>query len=228
MRWTLLLLGLLALAGCGGSDSKTVIDGELINPANFRPVGTARLSEDGDKTRVELTVRSGKHAAPAVRAGLCPELRPREYELTPVEAGRSVTELDVPIEELRAREMKVTLSKSEATPHSIAACAQLPFEGAEAPFALADLARGGRDTGLAWFEEVGGKTRIGILLYAVVAGPEPVTLRRGGCDGDVQQELTPLRQSESVSTVDAPLAEVADGQHAIVAGRSCAAEVASG
>jgi hypothetical protein len=225
MRRMLVILGLVALAGCGGSDSKTVVDGELINPANFKSVGTVQLSEDGDKTRVELTVTSGRSAAPAVRAGACPELRPREYKLNPVVSGSSVTELDVPIEELQARELKVTLSKSEATPHAIAACAQLPSPAAEAPFAIGDLNRAGKDTGLAWLDEVGGKTKIGILLYDVVPGPEPVTLRRGGCAGEVQEELTPLRDSESVTTVDAPLAEVADGRHSIVVGTSCAPAV---
>jgi hypothetical protein len=224
MRRPLVLLGLgLALAGCGGgNESATPINADLVNPRNFQSVGSVTLTEDGDRTRVELAVRSGKAAAPAIRSGSCAELRPREYKLNPVQSGRSTTELDVPLEEIQARQMKVTVSKSAATPHAIAACAQLPFEGEEAPFAIGDLSAGVEDTGLVWLEEVDGKTKVGVILYGIEPGPVPVILRRGGCKGEVEQQLTPLRESESVSTVDAPLSDVADGNHSVVVGRSCA------
>jgi hypothetical protein len=223
MRQTLVLFGLgLALTACGGDDSATTINADLVNPRNFQSVGTVTLTEDGDRTRVQLVIRGATAAAPAIRAGACPELRPREYKLNPVQNGRSTTELDAPIEEFQARQTKVTLSKSVATPHAITACAQLPSEGAEAPFAIGDLSAGAEDTGLVWLEEVDGKTKVGVILYAIAPGPEPVTLRQGGCTGQVQEELTPMRASESVSTVDEPLSEVADGNHSIVVGRSCA------
>jgi hypothetical protein len=230
VRRTLVLLGLgLALAGCGGDDSATAINADLVNPRNFRSVGSVSLTADGDRTRVELVVRGVQASAPAIRAGSCVELRPREYKLSPLEGGRSTTELDVPIEELEARQLKVTVSRSAATPHAIIACAQLPFGGDEAPFAIGDLSGpGAEDTGLVWLEEVEGETKVGIILYAIEAGPEPVTLRRGGCRGEVQEELTPMRESESVSTVDLPLDEVADGNHSVVVGRSCAPSLSPG
>ena len=224
MRLVLLLLGLgLALAGCGGEDKHSAISADVVNPRNFRSVGNVTLSADGDRTRVELSVSGVDAAAPALRAGQCVELRAREYKLSMLQDGRSTTELDVPIDELKARQMKVTVSKSEATPHAITACAQLPFEGPEAPFAIGDLtASDGHDTGLVWLVEVEGKTKVGVILFDIERGPESVTLRRGGCTGEVQQELTPMRDSESVSTVDAPLGEIVDGNHSIVLGRTCA------
>jgi hypothetical protein len=133
---------------------------DLVNPRNFQSVGTVTLTEDGDRTQVQLVIRGATAAAPAIRAGACPELRPREYKLNPVQNGRSTTELDA-------------------------------------------------------------KTKVGVILYAIAPGPEPVTLRQGGCTGQMQEELTPMRANESVSTVDAPLSEVADGNHSIVVGRSC-------
>jgi hypothetical protein len=229
MRGVLLLLGVgLALAGCGGDDEQSAISADLVNPRNFRSVGTVTLTGDGDRTRVELVVRGAEAAAPAIRAGSCVELRPREYKLSPLEDGRSTTELDVPIDELEARQLKVTVSKSAATPHAITACAQLPFKGAEAPFAIGDLSAGAEDAGLVWLEEIDGKTKVGIILYAIDAGPEPVTLRRGGCRGEVEEELTPMRESESVSMVDAPLSDVADGNHSVVVGRGCAPSLSPG
>jgi hypothetical protein len=229
MRRPLVLLVLgLGLAGCGGGDeSAKAINADLVNPRNFQSVGSVTLTEAGDRTRVQLVVRSGKAAAPAIRGGSCVELRPREYKLSPVQNGRSTTELDVPIEEFQARELKVTVSKSAAAPHAIAACAQLPFDGEEAPFAIGDLSSGVEDTGLVWLEEVEGKTKVGVILYGIEPGPIPVTLRKGGCKGEVEQELTPLRESESVSTVDAPLLEVADGNHSVVVGGSCAPSVSA-
>jgi hypothetical protein len=228
MPRTFALLGLalglgLAIAGCGGGgDGATALNAELVDPRNFQSVGSVTLTEEGDRTRVQLVTRGANPAAPAIRAGSCVELRPREYKLSPVKNGRSTTELDVPIEELQARQMKVTVSKRAATPHAITACARLPFEGPEAPFAIGDLSAGVENAGLVWLEEVAGKTKVGVILYRIEPGPEPVTLRQGGCTGQVQQELTPMRESESVSTVDAPLSEVADGNHSIVVGRSCA------
>ena len=224
MRRVLLLLGVgLALAGCGGDDEQAALSADLVNPRTFQSVGNVELTAEGDRTRVQLSVSGVDAAAPALRAGQCVELRPREYKLAPLKDGRSTTELDVPLDELRERQMKVTVSKSAATPHAITACAQLPLVGSDAPFAIGDLtAPDGHDTGLVWLEEVEGKMKVGLILFDVERGPEPVTLRRGACGGEVQQELTPMRDSESVSTVDAPLDEVADGNHSIVLGRTCA------
>jgi hypothetical protein len=117
----------------------------------------------------------------------------------------------------------VTFSRGENAPHRIAACAELPFEGAEPEVVVVDLAGAGTvDKGLGWLEPDGpGRTKVGILLYDVIAGPQPAAIVRGGCRGEPVHELTEIRDSESVTVVDVPLEELADGSHRLVAGTAC-------
>jgi hypothetical protein len=213
----------LVLAGCGGNGTEPVTV-ELNNVRTFEPVGTARLEEADGGTRVEITAPDVVDASsPALRGGLCPELRLREHKLSRFAGGRSVTELDVPLEELLARQSKVTVSRGETTPHRIAACAELPFDGEEPELALVDLVGpDGADKGLAWLEPSRpGRTRVGIILYVVVVGPEAAAIRRGGCKGEPVHELTEIRASESVTEVEATLDALADGSHRLVAGKAC-------
>lgn len=222
MRGLALVLTLVT-AGCGGNGAEPVAV-ELSNVRTFEPVGTARLEEAEGGTRVEITVPEvGDASSPAIRGGFCAELRPREHKLSEFENGRSVTELDVPLEELLSRQAKVTVSRGATTPHRIVACSELPFEGEEPEVVPVDLVGPeGTDTGLAWVEPGRpGRTRVGIILYVVVPGPEPAAITRGGCKGEPAHELTEIRDSESVTEVEATLDALADGQHSIVAGTAC-------
>jgi hypothetical protein len=224
VRELALVVVTLVVAGCGGGDGAEPVSVELNNVRSFEPVGTARLEATDGGTRVEIDARELEDASsPAIRGGFCAELRPREYKLSGFENGRSVTELDVPLEELLARQSKVTVSRGEATPHRIAACTELPFEGDEPEVVVVDLVGpNGTDTGLAWLEPSRpGRTRVGILLYDVVPGPETAAITSGGCKGEPVHELNEIRDSESVTEVEARLDALADGEHSIVAGTAC-------
>ena len=212
-----------AIAGCGGNGADPVTV-ELRDARSFEPVGTVNLEENGDGTRVEISAPELQNAAsPAIRGGSCVELRPREYKLSEFENGRSVTELDVPLDELLARQSKVTVSRGANTPHRIAACTELPFEGEEPELVVVDLVGAGQvDKGLGWLEPAeDDRTRVAILLFDVIAGPQPAAIRRGSCMGEPAYELTDVRDSESVTEVEASLDELAGGDHWLVAGPTC-------
>ena len=225
MRWLALVVLAFAFSGCGGGGSGSdAIEVELRDVRSFEPVGTVTLEERDGGTRVEVSATGLQGASsPAIRGGFCAELRPREHKLTEFENGRSVTDVDVPLDDLLARQSKVTVSRGENTPHRVVACTELPFEGEEPEVAIADLVGPGMaDKGLGWFERAGPeRTRVGILLYDVVPGPQPAAIVRGGCRGQAVHELTEIRDSESVTVVDAPLDELADGNYRLVAGTTC-------
>jgi hypothetical protein len=213
----------LALTGCGGDDAQTV-SVELRDVRSFEPVGTAKLEERDGGTRVELSAPDLEGASsPAIRGGFCPELRPREYKLNEFENGGSVTDLEVPLDELLAKQSKVTVSRGTKTPQRTAACTELPFEGEEPEVVVVDLVGAGMaDKGLGWLEPgEPRRTKVGILLYDVVPGPQPAAIVRGGCRGEAVHELTEIRDSESVTEVEAPLEELTDGNHRLVAGTAC-------
>jgi hypothetical protein len=222
VRRAALLVALLAVAGCGGSDSEPVTQ-ELFDVRTFRPVGTVTLEAAGAGTRVEIDAREiTSPSSPALRGGFCAELRPREHELTELQNGRSVTDVDVPLEELLARQTKVTVSRGRTTPHRIAACGELPFEGPEPEVVVVDLLAAGADKGLAWLEPAGdGRTRVGILLYDIVPGPEEAAIVSGGCRGTPVHQLTAVRDSESVTEVDAELPALVADRDSIVVGTAC-------
>jgi hypothetical protein len=117
----------------------------------------------------------------------------------------------------------VTVSRGETTPHRVAACTELPFEGPEPELVVVDLSGTGMaDKGLGWLEPAGpDRTRVGILLFDVVPGPQPAAIVRDGCRGETVHELTEIRDSESVTAVDSSLDALADGNHYLVAGTAC-------
>jgi hypothetical protein len=224
VRRAALLVAVLAVAGCGGGGSETVTQ-DLLDVRTFEPVGTVALDATDDGTRVEIDapeIRSP--SSPALRGGFCAELRPREHKLNELQDGRSVTDVDVPLDELLARQTKVTVSRGPTTPHRIAACAELPYEGPEPEVVVVDLLAGGTDRGLAWLEPAGdGKTRVGILLYVVVPGPEKAAIVSGGCQGTPVHQLNDIRQSESVTEVDAELSALIADRDSLVVGTACGA-----
>jgi hypothetical protein len=211
----------LVLAGCGGNGAEPV-ELPLNDVKSFEQVGLVRLEETESGTRVEITAPDVRApSSPAIRGGFCAELRPREYKLSEIEDGRSVTDLDVPLEELIDNQTKVTVSRGERTPHRVVACAELPFEGPEPDVVLVDLLDpAGADKGLAWIEPSRpGRTKVGILLYDVVPGPRPAAIASGGCKGDPAHELNEIRDSESVTEIEARLGALDD--HSVVVGTAC-------
>lgn len=222
MRRAVLLVAVLAVAGCGGGGSETVTQ-ELFDVRTFRPAGTVTLEATEAGTRVEIDAPEiMSPSSPALRGGFCAELRPREHKLTELQNGRSVTDVDVPLEELLARQTKVTVSRGATTPHRIAACGELPFEGPEPEVVVVDLLAGGTDRGLAWLEPTAdGRTRVGILLYVVVPGPEQAAIVSGGCQGRTVHQLDEIRDSESVTEVDAELSALIADRDSIVVGEAC-------
>jgi hypothetical protein len=221
-RFALVVLG-LALAGCGG-DGASPVEADLRDVRSFEPVGTVKLEATEDGTRVEIDAPDVKSAsAPAIRGGFCPELRPREHKLNELENGRSVTELDVPLDELLDRQAKVTISRGASTPHRVVACSELPFDGEEPQLVVVDLVGAdGADKGLGWIEPSRpGRTRVGILLYDVVPGPQHAVIMGGSCQGEPVHELTEIRDSESVTEVEARLDALTDDHHWVVAGNTC-------
>jgi hypothetical protein len=222
VRRAALLVAGLAVGACGGGDSETVMQ-DLMDVRTFEPVGMVKLEATDAGTRVEIDAPEiMSPSSPALRGGFCAELRPREHKLNKLQNGRSVTDVNLPLEELLARQTKVTVSRGATTPHRIAACAELPYEGPEPEVVVVDLLEGGTDKGLAWLEPAGdGRTRVGIILYVVVPGPEEASIVSGGCQGAPVHQLTEIRASESVTEVDAELsALIADG-NAIVVGKAC-------
>jgi hypothetical protein len=224
VRRATLIVAVLAVAGCGGGGSETVTQ-DLMDVRTFEPVGTVKLEATDGGTRVEIDATEIRSpSSPALRGGFCAELRPREHKLNELQNGRSVTDVDVPQEELLARQTKVTVSRGATTPHRIAACTELPYEGPEPEVVVVDLLAGGTDRGLAWLEPTeDGRTRVGILLYVVVPGPEDAAIVSGGCRGTPVHELTEIRDSESVTEVDAELSALIADRDSIVVGDACGA-----
>jgi hypothetical protein len=220
-RLAVVALG-LALAGCGGDGAEPVTV-ELRDVRSFEAVGTVRLEERDGGTRVEVSADVEGASSPAIRSGFCAELRPREYKLAEFEGDDSVTDLDVPLEELLERPSKVTVSRGKRTPHGVVPCTELPFEGQEPEVVVVDLlGPAGTDKGLAWLETSRpGRTKVGILLYDVVPGPRPATIMGGSCKGEPVHELAEVRDSESVTEVEARLDALTDDHHWIVAGTAC-------
>jgi hypothetical protein len=223
VRRAALFVAVLAVAGCGGGGGSEVVTQDLLDVRSFEPVGTVELESTDAGTRVEIDAPELRSpSSPALRGGFCAELRPREHKLNELQNGRSVTEVDVPVEELLARQTKVTVSRGATTPHRIAACTELPFEGPEPEVVVVDLLAGGTDRGLAWLEPTGDeRTRVGILLYVVVPGPEDAAIVGGGCQGTPKHQLNDIRQSESVTEVDAELSALIADRDSIVAGDAC-------
>ena len=223
MRRVTLVVLAFVVAGCGGNGAEPVT-AELRDVRSFEPVGTVKLEETEGGTRVEVSAPElGGASFPAIRSGFCAELRPREHELSGFEDGRSVTDLDVPIEELLAHQTKVTVSRGANTPHRVTACTELPFEGQEPEVVVVDLlGPDGIDKGLAWIEPGRpGRTKVGILLYDVVRGPLPAAIKRGTCRGETVHELDEIRDSESVTEVEARIDALTEDHHWVKAGAAC-------
>jgi hypothetical protein len=95
--------------------------------------GTARLTPEGDKTKVELSLSGGPKgtAQPAhIHEGSCAKLDPKpKYGLENVVDGKSTTEVPVSIETLTAGGLAVNVHKSGQDIKTYVACGNIKKSG---------------------------------------------------------------------------------------------------
>ena len=133
-------VAVLLAAGCGsgsntsGSESSdsgtvTVNLGEQNGSAES---GTARLTAVGDKTKVVLDVRNpsammGSETQPAhIHKGSCDKLDPTPaYALTDVMDGKSVSTVDVKLDDLRNGSYAINVHKSTQQIQTYVACGDI-------------------------------------------------------------------------------------------------------
>ncbi|HXR59138.1 MAG TPA: hypothetical protein VN747_07450 [Burkholderiales bacterium] len=91
--------------------------------------GTAKLTPEGDKTKVEISLKGGPKGAsqPAhVHMGSCSKLDPNpKYGLSNVENGKSTTEIPVKLEDLMKDQTAINVHKSAAEVKTYVACGEI-------------------------------------------------------------------------------------------------------
>ena len=91
--------------------------------------GTAKLTPEGDKTKVEISLKGASKAGsqPAhIHDGSCAKLDPKpKYGLSNVENGKSTTEVPVKIDELTGGNLAINVHKSAADLKTYVACGDI-------------------------------------------------------------------------------------------------------
>jgi hypothetical protein len=91
--------------------------------------GSAKLTPEGDKTKVEISLKGASKAGsqPAhIHDGPCAKLDPKpRYGLSNVENGKSTTEVPVKIEELTGGNLAINVHKSAADLKTYVACGDI-------------------------------------------------------------------------------------------------------
>jgi len=91
--------------------------------------GTAKLTPEGDKTKVEISLKGASKAGsqPAhIHDGPCAKLDPKpKYGLSNVENGKSTTEVPVKIDELTGGNLAINVHKSAADLKTYVACGDI-------------------------------------------------------------------------------------------------------
>ena len=91
--------------------------------------GTAKLTPEGDKTKVEISLKGASKAGsqPAhIHDGSCAKLDPKpKYGLSNVENGKSSTEVPVKIDELTGGNLAINVHKSAADLKTYVACGDI-------------------------------------------------------------------------------------------------------
>ena len=91
--------------------------------------GTARLTPDGDKTKVEITLKGAPKGVdqPAhIHEGTCAKLDPKpKYGLENVKDGKSTTEVPVDIKTLTAGNLAINVHKSAQEAKVYVACGNI-------------------------------------------------------------------------------------------------------
>lgn len=122
-----LALALAAPAALAADDAAVKVPIKAQN--NSGETGTATLTADGNKTRVEIALSGAPATAqPAhVHDGSCAKIDPKpKYPLTSVVNGKSTTTLDVPLAQLSGGNLAINVHKSAAELTAYVACGDIP------------------------------------------------------------------------------------------------------
>src|SRR6185503_18476956 len=88
--------------------------------------GTARLTPEGDQTKVEISLKGADKAGsqPAhIHDGSCKKLDPKpKYGLSNIESGKSTTTVPVKLDELTGGNLAINVHKSAADLKTYVAC----------------------------------------------------------------------------------------------------------
>lgn len=97
--------------------------------------GSARLTPDGDKTKVEISLKGAPKGVsqPAhIHDGTCSKLDPKpKYALQNVADGKSTTEVPVALDKLLAEKVAINVHKSAEEAKTYVACGNIAKGGGE-------------------------------------------------------------------------------------------------
>ena len=135
MRRVLWVLLLALAAGCGGEDEPRVVTIQLEERSGSTQFGEAVLREVGDaKTRIEVSVgHGGGDGIQPVRIvrGSCEALPPDVVlALEDAEAGESVTEIDMALDDLLAAGYAISVHENPDVLRIQSACGKLDARSA--------------------------------------------------------------------------------------------------
>jgi hypothetical protein len=123
------LAAVVLAAGCGGGDERRTLTIPLEERSGSGQAGTAVLQNIGDSgTRIEIAVGIGvEERQPArIYRGSCDELPDQAvHALVDVVEGESVTELDVPLDDLTHSGFVLNVHLSEPVARVSVACGRL-------------------------------------------------------------------------------------------------------
>ena len=180
--------------------------------------GWAKLSPQGDHTRVELSLPDGDLATELVHihSGQCGDtLGGVVHELTSFEngSGSSVTMVTAALASLMTGGFAIN-SHESGNPAVYTSCGNIPHLADSVSFPLAELNDEGQ-TGWATMTARGSQTEV--VLSATAGLSEANHIHLGSCSdlGGVEFGLTNMAAGASVTTVDATLASLRTGGFAI-------------
>ena len=128
-------LALALLAGCGsdngGGSSPATID--LSEQNGSGESGTAMLTADGGKTKVVISLDGAPSGTPQpahIHKGSCEDLDPTPaYGLANVMDGKTTTEVDAPLDDLRSKDYAINVHKSGTDLKTYVACGDIGSGG---------------------------------------------------------------------------------------------------
>jgi hypothetical protein len=138
MTRTLAFVAVLVVVGCGGEGNGEDVAGaqaltlDLAAQTGSGQSGTARLTADGEKTRIVVEVANPPEAAQPshIHKGTCDEIGDVVVPLENVVDGKAESVVDLSLTDLRRGGLIVHAHKSEAEYETSVACAEIPRLGA--------------------------------------------------------------------------------------------------
>jgi hypothetical protein len=138
MTRTLAFVAVLVLVGCGGDGDGDDVAGaraltlDVAAQNGSGQSGTARLTDDGEKTRIVVELANPLEVAQPshIHEGTCDELGDVVAPLENVVDGRAESVVDMSLAELRRGGLIVHAHKSEAEYETSVACAEIRPLGA--------------------------------------------------------------------------------------------------